>query len=297
MTLQIETRLQVETRPLTLPQLGELLGIPIVVRPWWGSIRGTPGHLHGWRCPGVIKQPEVQNGVVVFWEGDCKQRYSRHTYGGGASPWTRREGLTTHQHRQEVRVLSVGSTAILVHCWVHAEGHAAPSRTRFLVGMDDGHPFVSPVLSRLETVDEAFAWLRPKMVREALDAGLEVKRQGDWFFVPYKRVLRSEGWPVDARKARAYRPPRWKRSVGWLRGPLKMNVPYRNARLAMGAWTTRPTRHIGQLVVYRSLPQPLVKGLVTSPDHPPVVLKDWHIAVRTRSTPAGNRDGVRPGGD
>lgn len=292
MTLQVETRpLQVETRPLTLPQLGEILGIPIVVRPWWGSIRA--GHLNGprrrpdgpWQCPGVMKRPEVQNGVVVFWEGGCRARYFRRT----------NQGLTTHKHRQEVSVLSVGETAMLVHCSLHKDSYLPPARTRFLVGMDDGHPFVAPVLGRLETVEEAFDWLVPKMVKEARARGIDCPRQGDWFFIPYRGRVKRQ-YPTRFVRPRVPRgAQRWSR-------PQDANFPQRNlvysrAPLVMGWWYsgTRPTRHIGEKVIYRTLPQPLVKGLVTSPDHPPVLLTDWHIACRTRSTPAGNRDGVRPG--
>ena len=256
---------EVESRPLTLRELGERLGIPIVVRKWWGSRREYTldrGLQWYWACPGGYtfnqsKRPEIQKGVVVFWEGAC--------------------GKMRHNHRQIVEVIDSGEHALLAH--VSASGPGS----RFLVGIDDGHPFVAPVPSRLKTVDEAFDWLVPKMVWESQLLGRDVKRQGDWFFIPYER-------PVRETRSRRFRVRPWR---GTIRLGVEINVVYSQAPLVLGYGSV--TRHIGERVIYRSYPQPLVKGIVTSPDHPPVVLESWHAAVRTRSTPSGNRDGA--GGD
>lgn len=60
----------------------------------------------------------------------------------------------------------------------------------FLSGFDETHNtrsdgyFVSMLPHPVKTVDEAFESLKPKEVRDAIAAGLDVKRQGDCFAIP-----------------------------------------------------------------------------------------------------------------
>lgn len=287
MVTTLDTR-QVETRQITLEELGEELGIPIKVRPWWGSLRAQPRRVHRecgselnvygardfcpschtllkpeeielwparseWECPGGptygrIKRPEVQSGVVIIWEGPC--RHPGHT------------------HRQSVKVIDVDADAkaMILRC----AASATPSH--FLIGMDSGHPFVTPVLRRLTTVQDAFDWLVPNKVREALVLGVDVKRQGDWFFIP-----------TEEPKFWNHRKPFYPHETG---------VLYRHRAL----WYGDTTRHTANLIVYKSflgLPHkaPVVKGDVRAPDHPTLHLETWHVGIRTRSTPGGSRDG------
>lgn len=286
----VQTLDRVEARPLTLKEVAAQAGIPIIIRPWWGSLRirgwtakdgdQFPGY---WACPGrwgyyQPKPPEVQKGVVVFWEGPCRYHHPK-----------------AHQHCQTVEVVDAGEHAILVRMRVEKYTSA------FLVGMDDGHPFVTQMLKRITTVEEAFYWLVPKMVLVEQVAGAEVKRQGDWFFFPYEgevKETRTRLWPrlptrqhIQSLRERASTDPTAATALRVaLRRP-ETNAIYSQAPLIYG-WQ-EPTRHIGERVIFRSLPQPLVKGTVTAPDHPTVVLDGWHVAVRRRSTPAG--DGMRPG--
>lgn len=52
-----------------------------------------------------------------------------------------------------------------------------------LCGMDDGHYFACQIPAPAETIEDAFASLKPKEIREAEEAGKEVLRQGDVYFV------------------------------------------------------------------------------------------------------------------
>ena len=302
--VMVQTQPQVETRPITLTELGEHLGIPITVRPWWGSARQRNRRTHRrcgsilttmtipaiaqtsgssepycpqchrtvganeievglrpplWLCPGgygnPVKRPEVQSGVVVLWQGPCRVKW----------------GNRTHRHSQSIEVLDVGDSGMLVCVTVAYGSHS-------LIGMDDGHPFVTGVTRRSTTVKEAFDWLVPKKVKEAQVLGLDVKRQGDWFFIPYDR-------PVRETRARQVRAQIWR---GTLRYGLEPKVVYADGPLFQAY--SPPTRHIGARVIYRNYPAYLlVKGVVTAPDHPPLHLGSWHQAVRTRGLP--NRDG------
>jgi hypothetical protein len=62
-------------------------------------------------------------------------------------------------------------------------------RARVLHGVDDGSPFWVRVADRAGTVAEAIAFLVPAAVRRATSRGLDVRRQGDWFFVPSPRFV------------------------------------------------------------------------------------------------------------
>jgi len=304
MTEQIATR-ERPARPETLPELGARIGMPIQVRRWWGSVRRTDelvhsvcGHgriwrtgpnsywcgrcatsvvwadlkverrPHEWLCPAGysynrIRRPEVQNGVVIVWAGQCRHRDHR------------RSTFRPHLHRQRLEVVDVMDQALLLRVSVNK------NYSHLLIGMDDGHPFVTPVVRRLTTVQDAFDWLVPNMVRNAFALGLDVKRQGDWFFIPTDKEPLVHKHGSDMR---------------WARPTLKTNVLYRGPFLAYGA----QTRHRGGLVVYQTVSGspyviPFVKGNVKAPDHPTLHLSRWHIGVRTRSTPAGSSNG--PGVD
>ena len=52
------------------------------------------------------------------------------------------------------------------------------------VGFGIWNPFVVILNSRVSSVSEAYESLKPKAVKDALKAGLDVKRQGEWFFIP-----------------------------------------------------------------------------------------------------------------
>ncbi|MBA7602299.1 hypothetical protein ES703_09387 [subsurface metagenome] len=279
MVTELKTRERIEIRRLNLGELGEMVGVPIKVRPWWGSVRrrfGTtsmvvriregivvdeasmPLKAHVvWECPADgqnrKKAPEVQGGVIIVWEGQCgyKGAYDKHT------------------HAQTIEVKSVAHQAMLISLRL-----SETARSYFLLGVDGGSPFVVQVTKRPQTVDEAFQWLMPKKVKEAVIQGLDVKRQGDWFFIPTSREPRlfDNGVEVPARTG------------------LKANKLYKGARLI---YNCAETRHWGARVVYASvlgLPclAPFVKGNVKAPDHEPLHLDGWHIGIRNRSHPWRN---------
>jgi len=58
------------------------------------------------------------------------------------------------------------------------------------------------------------------------------------------------------------------------------------------------TRHRGSTVVYQTLqglpyPAPMVKGVVTAPNHPPLKLTGWHLGIRQRQATWGQMNGNR----
>jgi|Deesub1362A_J573_1020465.scaffolds.fasta_scaffold00319_28 hypothetical protein len=54
----------------------------------------------------------------------------------------------------------------------------------FLCSMDEGSYFVSELPAPVKTVTDAFESLKPDAVRKAEAQRLEIKRQGEWFFIP-----------------------------------------------------------------------------------------------------------------
>jgi len=298
MVTATETRIEVEeqvgVRTPTLEELGVELGIPIKMRPWWGSRRarneqvhtvcGTevydvwdiqrrivapycpkcnsflkPSNVairhvsHTWICPRVA-YPMVEDDAVVFWAGEC--------------------GLGGHNHGQSIEVVDTSESGLVVGIRAGITGR------NFLVAKDDGHPFATALPRKIKTVQDAFDWLVPKFVRDAYILGKDVKRQGDWFFVP------SDVDPVNQ-----YRSDSDIRVVG-SDPELWFNGLYEHVHLI---YSGVQTRHVGEQVVYRSLlgasyGAPRVKGEVVAPDHPPMNLESWHIGVRRRSAPGTNGD-------
>lgn len=272
-----------QRKTTSIHEVGELTRIPIKVLPWWGSrrlragrfcpicdtrlrtgdwcpqcqrtvrrgdvvLRQVPAH---WVCPiganySQITWPRVLNGVVILWEGRCgARRYRGH-----------------HKHSQTLEVLDIDGAAFLLKITVYTSSH-------FIIGMDDGHPFVTPVTRRPPTVQDAFDWLVPNKVRESMTLGKDVKRQGDWFFIPTTKEPRLHKF-----------------------GDSRYNIRCRVPLFYGGS----QTRHIGAEVVYQAIQglpyeAPFVRGDVTAPDHPTLHLESWHIGIRTRRTPGGSADG------
>jgi hypothetical protein len=291
-----------EQAPAVLPAIdvveaGARIGVPVVIRPWWGSrrrfyirkhkecgghlfyrgeqwcfecgryisakevevIRAVPGR---WICPAgygsQLKWPAVEGDKVVMWAGRCGARY-------GAAQM-KRYGSAIHVHRQELEVLDFSATAMLVRVSV------SKHRLSFLISRDDGRPFVHVVTRHQVTVAEAYDYMVPVPVFNARMHGFKVPRQGDWFFVP--REFWTPAKPrVDESKALAWldRQPRFESGVLFSNAPLER------------------TRHVAELFIW-GWPHTLVKGTVTAPDHPPVHLATWHCAIRNKRPAAANPD-------
>ncbi len=296
MVTTLETKERVEAQPITLEELGKQIGIPLEVRSWRESAKRktwvakvlitveldsgddvkadiernkaeniSVGEVISKRqeivyeCPlefhHGVKVPEVRNGTIVLWQGRCRYKPP---------------GFVEHNHCQVIEVVNVAHRAVLVAI------HVTNARPRYVLGIDGGHPFVTRVCRKAESVKEALAWLTPKMVRDARDRGVDVKRQGDWHFIPLGKPLRIV-------------PDKLKHGQEIVPGSrhCRMGCRYRGMALIYNfIWT----RHRAGEVVYKSvlgLPcvAPIVRGKVTAPDHEPLVLDDWHIAVRNKSLP------------
>lgn len=249
---------EVEVREIDLEELGRMVGVPIRVKPWWGShrarkwVRGrnhepvVSNYYREWRCPAIgyytPTPPRVQGNTIIVYEGPClKQWGKRH-----------------HKHRQWVVVLSVEPSAILIE--VNQGTDACTHSDWFILGVDDRRPYVAEV-GGVNTVQEAFDWLKPRLVLEAEEQGLEVKRQGDWFFIPIGKLPNLDHYEFE-------QVPHFRRDRHELYWP---------------TWAPRPTRHYAEEIIHSQFAQHLVRGIIASPDHPDLVLEEWHQAVRNRA--------------
>lgn len=290
---QFEVKTDLEPKPvLDVREVGERIGIPVVIRPWWGSRRQHATRYHKkcgnpllrfenwcsycncfvgpgdvrlvhnqprrWVCPGAycynqVKWPAVEKDTVVMWEGPCRDSYSGRY----------------HKHSQVLEVVDFSDVAMLVRVSVRSH------RLSFLIGRDDGHPFVQVVTKNQGTVAQAYDYLVPKPVWEAQMHGFQVPRQGDFFFVPrefwtLRPVRESKAHPWLERRGATSTYPDWGVLYSW--APIER------------------TRHLAELLIFQ-WPWPLVKGVVTAPDHPNVQLDTWHRAIRVHRSAAVNPDG------
>jgi len=180
-----------------------------------------------------------------------------------------------------MEILEVKERAMLVRCTVREEERVPiglgkgtvklpEHKITVLIGVDSPMtlPFVTQVSSRLDTVAAAFDSLMPKTVRRAVEAGVDVRRQGDWFFVPLDFIAPNclaatiqKSWdPAFARLGE--------------RPFLKPHFLY------SGYWCTIETRHSASEVRHRCNGRPLVRGTVSAPDHEELFLDDWHVGIR-----------------
>ncbi len=303
MTAEVKVREGVPAEKITLEQYGAMIGLPIKVHPFWGSARLPAYRVHKdcggrvspdrtvtylrrpywcfrceknvqdkdtriesrkhiWICPVRKKLPEVQNNVIVLWEGPCGYRAPG---GYGAN-------YGHHTHAQTIEVKNVAHQAMLIA--VRLSGIS----TALLLGMDGETPYAVRVPTRLESVQQALGWLMPLIVRKAIDQGLDVKRQGDWYFIPRGKA------PLHSN---------YHSSVYGSLSRMETNRLYRGAALVFNG---TQTRHQASVVTYQESlagtngPIPVVKGKIIAPNHPGLELEDWHNAVRNRSHPWRNED-------
>lgn len=173
----------------------------------------------------------------------------------------------------KVTVVDSGPTAVLLLVELNRF-----HRRQFLVGQDSANsapPFVTQVKARIQGVQEAFGWLMPKPVRQAIERGLEVKRQGDWFFYPatggFEHRQGLYGTFLNQRLGKEFRPL----ALYHQREPTRHEV-------CDWGFPDRPGYIKGE-VLHRCGGKFLVRGLVSAPDHAPLLLPDWHVAIRRRS--------------
>lgn len=187
----------------------------------------------------------------------------------------------------KVEIVDQGKTAVILRVLT---GPYTPYARHFLVGQDSsvgGQPFITQVSRKVVKVEDAFDSLIPEPVRKAIARGLEVKRQGDWFFIPCPPPQGPSHHLVEiASRERAIK-------EGWARD----KTPFQYGALYQDLWE-ESTRHIvrpwpakgieeGTQVVYRANGHHYVRGRVEAPDHEPLWLKDWHTAHRANSGPWG----------
>jgi len=96
-----------------------------------------------------------------------------------------------HTHGQNFYVLDVQDNMALVEFRKYGDLYGA-GVWRYLTGEDDGHLFVCHVSKASGSVADTLKGMVPIAVKRAMREGLDVRRQGDWFFVPVARSPRGK---------------------------------------------------------------------------------------------------------
>lgn len=123
-------------------------------------------------CWGRHQPPRVIEGTIVFDVG-IGYRSNKHLHG------------------QNAYVLDVADNMAVVQVRKFGDMFGA-GLWNYLIGIDQGIPWIAHVPKKVGTVAQAVERLMPAEVRRARARGLQVQRQGDFFFVPARRVLQGE---------------------------------------------------------------------------------------------------------
>jgi len=163
----------------------------------------------------------------------------------------------------KLELIDVGESALLARFTA-----SAGSKNEFIFGRDgDGQPFVTQVTTKIQTIADAFDYLMPRVVKEAIAQGLDVKRQGDWFFIP-----------VPEPKTKHSYAPTFHFDLEGIHRTSKI----RQGTLYYGS-SFQETRHtVDGQILYRAVGRHFIQGHIHAPDHPPLWLlrETWHLAVR-----------------
>lgn len=182
-----------------------------------------------------------------------------------------------------LEILDKGESALLVRFGSEL------GTQHFIFGKDGarGQPFVTQVGRKVRTLDDAFDGLKPKIVKEAIAQGLDVKRQGDWFFIPVKEPASKCSF-----SPRCY----------WTADRIVIAKPH--PQVLYFGYSFNETRHtVTGEIIFRATGQHYVRGTVHAPDHPDLVLRGnnvnngWFLAVRRNSLPWGYSRGRQRGDD
>jgi hypothetical protein len=122
--------------------------------------------------------------VVVSWRADSRTHVKRKDgvylleWGENESFTPPAQGMFVETRRPTKDNWQHGYWHILGTAIIEYEGRC------FLCGLDEGTYFVCELPAKPRNCDHAYEMLKPKPVRDAEADGLEVLRQGEWFFVP-----------------------------------------------------------------------------------------------------------------
>ena len=131
--------------------------------------------------------------------------------------------------------------------------------SRLLVGMDESHLFICPLLSvdRPSTIEGVHRVLAPDPVLEARAGGLHVRRQGEWFFVPVATPETLREIEMAERSDQIQ-----------IRAPI----------VELGSWQHVREHRADELI--RSGDRIFVRGRVRHVDHRATILHQWHEVFR-----------------
>ena len=136
-----------------------------------------------------------------------------------------------------------------------------PTERRYLMGLDEKHLFISGLPKEdINTVVEAHQALKHKAVVEAEGEGKEVKRQGEYFFIPLSEKEEEEFLAkVDRDK----------------------KIKCKKDRLSRRG--QRP-HFVKRLIRMRRGRKVYAQGIVSHEQHNPLILSNWHMVYRNRET-------------
>jgi len=136
-----------------------------------------------------------------------------------------------------------------------------PNERRYLMGLDERHLFISGLPREdINTVAEAHQALKHKAVVVAEKIGKDVKRQGEYFFVPLTKVEEEE--LIDKVVA-------------------DKRILCKRDKLQRGGRRSHFARRIIRMRRKRKV---YAQGHVTHEQHQPLILPTWHRVYRNRET-------------
>jgi len=143
-----------------------------------------------------------------------------------------------------------------------------PTERRYLMGLDEKHLFISGLpKENINTVAEAHQALKHKAVVEAEGEGKEIKRQGEYFFIPLSEKEEEEFLAkVDRDK----------------------KIKCKKDRLSRRG--QRP-HFVKRLIRMRRGRKVYAQGIVSHEQHNPLILSNWHMVYRNRETESPGRNG------
>ncbi|GAH18440.1 unnamed protein product [marine sediment metagenome] len=144
---------------------------------------------------------------------------------------------------------------------IQIKEHTDPTERRYLMGLDEKHLFISGLPKEdINTVGEAHQALKHGAVVEAEGEGREVKRQGEYFFIPLTEKEEREFLAkVDGDK----------------------EIKCKKDKLSRRG--QRP-HFIKRLIRMRRRRKVYAHGTVTHEQHNPLILNNWHMVYRNRET-------------
>lgn len=190
----------------------------------------------------------------------CSQQEETRKTGRKVLSYWHKPGACVFRQRQITRMVKGYRWEPRADQWGNSFQHPIYATDRvsyryFLCSMDEREYFIAELPRACKSVEAAFEMLKPLKVRKAEQSGIDVKRQGEWFFLPHiaagreaRAMYKAMDYPFELP-----RPDRWSNIHLCTRGFTKRNRHYVSGQVRHPEHATTKLSYASDPVIFEAV--------------------------------------------